>query len=301
MPPTLLLTIYCLLILVASLAGGVAPLWVKLTHRRMELAVSAVAGFMMGVALLHLLPHAVQEVGSVEIATAWILTGFLAMFFIERFFCFHHHDPPDLDGVGAGRRHDSIDRPHHHHELSWSGAAVGLTLHSVLAGVGLAASIENESTNGHGALPGLAVFLLIVLHKPFDSLSLATLMSRGGWSPPARHAVNALFALAVPLGGGVYLWGAEVFAHHHTIGCALAFATGVFLCISMSDLLPELQFHQHDRFKLSAMLLAGLALACVISWFEAQSHDHHLGREKNDPATHIDIDRPHDHNHDEPH
>ena len=38
---------------------------------------------------------------------------------------------------------------------------------------------------------------------------------------------------------------------------ALAFSAGTFLCIALSDLLPELQFHAHDRFKLSVALLAG--------------------------------------------
>ena len=38
----------------------------------------------------------------------------------------------------------------------------------------------------------------------------------------------------------------------------LAFSAGTFLCIALSDLLPELQFHAHDRWKLSAALLAGV-------------------------------------------
>jgi zinc and cadmium transporter len=41
---------------------------------------------------------------------------------------------------------------------------------------------------------------------------------------------------------------------------ALAFSAGTFLCIALSDLLPELQFHSHDRFKLSVALLAGVGL-----------------------------------------
>ena len=45
---------------------------------------------------------------------------------------------------------------------------------------------------------------------------------------------------------------------------ALAFSAGTFLCVSLSDLLPELQFHQHDRFKLSAALLLGLGLAFLL-------------------------------------
>jgi zinc and cadmium transporter len=55
------------------------------------------------------------------------------------------------------------------------------------------------------------------------------------------------------------------------LGCALAFCAGTFLCISCSDLLPELQFHSHDRFKLSVALLAGLGVAIAIGLVE-QAH-----------------------------
>ncbi|MEM1304606.1 MAG: hypothetical protein AAGG46_06900, partial [Planctomycetota bacterium] len=57
------------------------------------------------------------------------------------------------------------------------------------------------------------------------------------------------------------------------IGPALAFSAGVFLCISMSDLLPELQFHQHDRLKLSVALVLGLTLAYAACRMETHTHD----------------------------
>jgi zinc and cadmium transporter len=41
----------------------------------------------------------------------------------------------------------------------------------------------------------------------------------------------------------------------------------------MSDLLPELQFHQHDRFKLSAALVLGLAVAWGVATMEARLHE----------------------------
>jgi zinc and cadmium transporter len=43
MTPSAWLVIYCVLILLASLVGGWIPLLVRLTHKRMELAVSFVA------------------------------------------------------------------------------------------------------------------------------------------------------------------------------------------------------------------------------------------------------------------
>jgi zinc and cadmium transporter len=47
------------------------------------------------------------------------------------------------------------------------------------------------------------------------------------------------------------------------------------LCIACADLLPELQFHSHDRLKLSVALAAGLAVAVLIGQFESSGHDSH--------------------------
>jgi zinc and cadmium transporter len=78
-----------------------------------------------------------------------------------------------------------------------------------------------------------------------------------------------LFALASPLGAVLFYLGASHFATGTPVlGCALAFCAGSFLCIASSDLLPELQFHSHDRVKLSASLLAGLAVAVLIKGLE---------------------------------
>src|SRR5690606_3934864 len=149
----------------------------------------------------------------------------------------------------------------------------GLTIHSVIEGVALAASVYHRHDNL--PLAGLGTFLVIFLHKPFDSMTIAMLMARGGWSPKARYAVNGLFALAIPVGIALFFlgMGAES-SSGPLLAYSLAFSAGTFLCISLSDLLPELQFHDHDRGKLSVALLLGLALAWTISQFEAAGHQH---------------------------
>ena len=52
------------------------------------------------------------------------------------------------------------------------------------------------------------------------------------------------------------------------VPAALAASAGVFLCIALGDLLPEIQFHSHDRIKYSACLLLGVALAWTIRFVE---------------------------------
>jgi zinc and cadmium transporter len=306
--PLVLLAYYCALILIASIIGGMIPVWFRLTHRGMQFAVSFVAGVMLGVAVLHMLPHAIVDAvaakAAIQLAESGttpnanpaslafdvivrsmiaLLAGMLTMFFIERFFSFHHHDVPAADNHDH-TPHDPAHEHHHGdhaHDLSWSGAALGLALHSVLNGVALAAAVGH---GGDGArLAGLGTFLVIFLHKPFDAMTIGMLMAHGGWSLPWRHTVNALFSLAIPLGVLLFYFGLmseagdpNAAAYQLWVAYALAFSAGTFLCISLSDLLPELQFHHHDRVNLSAALLLGLAVAWAAGWLEAAAHAEHV-------------------------
>ena len=150
----------------------------------------------------------------------------------------------------------------------------------MLNGVALAAAVQCEA--GGSWLAGFSTFLVIVLHKPFDAMTISMLMGRSGWSLPWRHTINGLFSLAIPVGVLVFYFGLmpeqaspNAASQKWYIACALAFSAGTFLCISLSDLLPELQFHRHDRVKLSAALLLGLAVAHLAAQLEAAAHPPH--------------------------
>src|SRR6185503_1304173 len=284
-----LLTAYCLLVLLASFAGGWLPLLVHLTHTRLQLAISLVAGLMLGISLLHFLPDSAEKLGSLDRTMAWALGGFLAMFFLQRFFHFHHHDlaegdPEDCCHDEDEHSHDGHDHAHPAHahtlaaksaqQLSWIGTALGLTLHSLLDGLALAAAVEAKSLGPIG-LAGAGTALAVILHKPFDAMAVSTLMASSGCSRLQRQALNGLFALATPIGAGLFYIGASQFAATNAIflGCTLAFCAGTFLCIASSDLLPELQFHSHDRFKLSIALMIGIGIAVLIGALEPRDHD----------------------------
>jgi zinc and cadmium transporter len=268
------------------LAGGWLPLLVHLTHTRLQMAISLVAGLMLGIALLHFLPDAAEQLQSLDRTVAWVLGGFVAMFFLQRFFHFHHHDLPEGDpedcchlehagehGYAGQHAHTLADKSAK--QLSWMGTALGLTLHSLLDGLALAAAVEVQ-TRGSRGLAGLGVALAVVFHKPFDAMAVSTLMTVSGSSQTLRQSLNGLFALATPLGVVLFYFGASHFADSNAVflGGALAFCAGTFLCIACSDLLPELQFHSHDRFKLSLALMAGLAIAVLIGQIERSQPDH---------------------------
>ena len=243
--------LYAGLVILASLVGGLIPVFYKLSHRQLQLALSFVAGIMLGVSLLHLLPEALEASNSVEVVMQGVLGGLLVMFLMERFFCFHHHEPIDH---GCS---------HAHHHLRWSGAVIGLAFHSVVAGMALGASLVFETASG--SLAGIGVFLSIALHKPFDAFTISTLMAAGGIRVRLTLLVNLLFSLLVPLGMVIFFYGQNVaLLDGQLITLTLAFSAGMFLCLSLSDLLPELQFHSHDRFALSLALLCGLGFVWLL-------------------------------------
>ena len=164
--------------------------------------------------------------------------------------------------------------------MSWLGLLVGLSLHSLIDGIALASSVVVEAGDAKGGWWGVGAFLAIFLHKPLDAIPITTVMSARGWSTRAIQLVNVIFALMCPLGALAFTFGVHWVAveQHWLLGMALAFSAGVFLCISLSDLLPEVQFHTHDRFVLTFSLIAGVALAYLITFIEP-AHVHGRGGE----------------------
>lgn len=269
-----LVAIYCLLVFCAALFGGWLPTLFRLTHTRLQLGVSFVAGLMLGLSLLHLLPHGVTELKSIDSGVQWLLGGFMVMFFLQRFLPFHHHDVSEGQPTdGSGHLHANRHLPSTH--LDWVGVAIGLSLHSVFDGLALAAAVMAER-HGHGGALGIGTALAVILHKPFGALAITTLMSASGASRRWLHLVNGAFALVTPLGALLFFLGAGPLAHTHPawLGTALAFCAGTFLCIACADLLPELQFHAHDRLKLSVALLAGVLAALCIGQIGHAQHRH---------------------------
>lgn len=284
-----ILIIYCSLVLLASLAGGWLLLAMRLTHSRLQTMVSFVAGLMLCMALLHFIPHAIHQSHSIEQTLRLVLAGFLVMFFLQRFFPHHHHDVPE----GVPEQHCPNHEAHHRKQsdgqalyahslaeqsasqLSWAATTVGMAFHSLLGGVALAAAVAAEG-HGDAGLVGMGTALVIILHKPFDAMAVSTLMAASGCSRFARHLLNGMFALVTPLGAVLFYAGASHLAGENPafLGGALAFCAGTFLCISCADLLPELQFHSHDRLRLSLALAAGLAVAILIGQVESSGHDH---------------------------
>jgi zinc and cadmium transporter len=289
-----MIALLCLAIVAASLLGGALPLSTVLTHTRLQLYLSFAAGAMLGAAFFHMLPEAV-DLGSPG-TLRWTAVGLLGLFFLERFFAFHHHEapadplepcPPHAHQHEHGRGHSAgLVNPAapgggtsaaKGSTLHWGAAAFGLAVHTLVGGVALASAVTADVAFGKGLGPAAwGVFIATIVHKPADALTIVSLMLRAGVPKVTAHLVNLGFSLMIPAGALLFVVSIQGrgagFSNAFTAN-SLAFSAGTFLCIALSDLLPELQFHEHDRVKLSASLLAGVLLMAVAGGLESKQHN----------------------------
>ena len=316
--PDIGLVMFLTLIAAASIAGGTSASLLSIGHRRMQVLLSLTGGVMLGVGILHLLPHAFFQLAhDIDRTAFWVLAGFFLMFLLER--AFHGHAHHAADGSHEGHEHaeagDLADAPaaseqqtpHHDHagcghahgphtaagsRWAWLGAFAGLALHSIADGAALAASVQADGEHGAGLLSGFATFVAIVLHKPFDSLMIATLTIASGMQPGRRRLVTLAYATMVPLGALAFRASLGLAPEHadDILGIAMAMAAGAFLCIAAADLLPEVEFHSHDRLLLTASLTVGIALAWGMTVLEHASGMHTLHSGEHDVHGH---DHPH--------
>lgn len=254
----LILSAYSAAIFVASLVGGKLATLGTMTHTRTQTVMSLVAGFILGITMFHLLPHGFERMGgadALEKTVGWMVLGMVLMMFLLRVFHFHRHD----FSREASALYEHSGRIQ---ARSLFGVSFGLGVHTATEGMALGASLHEGI--------GLGVFFAILLHKPLEAYSIIGMMQAAGHSRRARTAANVGFAMLCP----VAAWAGFVGVEWAAGGYVLSFAAGAFLCIALSDLLPEIHFHSHDRGQLIASLLAGLALAYALRSLESSAAGH---------------------------
>ena len=270
---------YRLLVLIlVVLVFGALPLFTKRSDRMLHLFVALSTGIFLGVVFLHLLPevahmaeisdlpalvdsghgdgvlaagqeHAGHDHGEAKGALfahahdrslLWpcVLVGVLAIFLIENL----------VLRTGSDRH------------LTVSLASLfGLSLHSFLTGVGLAAA---------DATPGLSdpVYVSLLTHKGPEAFSLATVFLLAGFSRLRIFGIVAAFALVTPAG---VLLGQAVTDGLPSEGLLvlLALSTGTFLFVALCDLLPEVFHHREDGLLKVVLVVLGVLVSTFLEGF----------------------------------
>ncbi len=265
MTATSALTFYTLAILAGALAGGALPLVGRVS--RSDVMLSFSAGVMLGAAFFHMLPEAVEGAGAT--ALPFVAVGFLVLFLVERFVLVHACAEP---GPGAEEAAAAAGRETHHVHGDGTGceahtmglaAFVGLSVHTVIDGFALGASSEKPEL-------GLLVFLAILAHKIPNAFSLSAILRHEGYSRAKALAMNATFALMIPLGAGLYL-ALRHLVHAETFtSFAVAASAGTFLHLAFSDILPDVHRRHGARLSHGLAVLGGMA----VMWAMRFLHGH---------------------------
>jgi zinc transporter ZupT len=232
---------YALVAAGANLVGGLvittASARGRLSHRML---VGFGAGFMLAVAFLAMVPHAMHAGRG---AAVGILAGYLLVHLTQHVFTPHFHFGEETHS------HAMIGR--------WVGvsALMGLLLHTFFDGVAIASGFQVDTTLG------LLVFTAIVLHKIPEGVTVASIMLASGNS--SRRAIGGVVLLGVFTVLGVLLTGLVAPLARH----GLALSAGVTIYVAASNLIPEVQKERSISYAGSVFLgvavyyLASLGLA----------------------------------------
>jgi zinc and cadmium transporter len=202
-----LLGFYSVLVVAVAILGAILPRLIPLTHTRMQLLMSLVAGFMLGVSMLHLIPHAYAELGSLDQVMLLVLVGLLAMFFLMRLFHVHTHEFEEIEVIEGedGNAHAVVSHdgehshePHvhgpdckHDHDHSHS--------HSHDHGHGHAHDHDHIDRLMQGSsLAWLGLFAGLAVHTITDGMFLAASVAaesehQAGWIPAGMGTFLAVF------------------------------------------------------------------------------------------------------------
>jgi len=271
--------IYTFIVAALSLLGGWVPLGTRPRHAQLQVYLSLAAGALLGAALFHLLPESSEHIhGSFGLPA---VLGVAMVFFLQRYVAPHSHEPHAHD-------HHGHDHAHHHDDhpapsgalvpvqpaLGSITAIIALCVHSFFDGVAIGAVTGNAGSASDSVTT--AVFLSVLVHKPLDGLSVSVLLMSAGVSRRSLWLTQIAYAALVPIGAlAFHLTRGAIAEPSAFIGYTLAFSAGTFLAIALTDLLPELHFHTHDRHKLSAALVTGLVVMWLTSLIGHPSHDSH--------------------------
>jgi zinc transporter ZupT len=245
------------LLLATALAGGLLLPLRRLSGRALHVALAAATGILLGAVFLDLLPalehddhehahapttaqhatepghddhshegdsHAGHAHADPVTMQRWfaVLAGLLLVYLVESL---------------ALRTLDRDDH-HRHRSVAW-GALLGLTLHAAVRGLDLSIADAATSTS--------TVPVVALLHRAAEAFALATIFALAG-------------IRVAPVG---LLVGRALALSHapHALGILQGLAAGIFLFVTLCELLPEVFHHREDGLAKIALLGSGVTAA----------------------------------------
>jgi zinc and cadmium transporter len=202
--------------------------------------VALAAGTLLGGALLHMLPEAVEAMGNELDVYLWLVGGFLSFFVLEQFLHWHHC-------------HRAVAA---HGPLGYL-ILVADGVHNFIGGLAVAGAFIVDIR------VGLVTWIAAAAHEVPQELGDFGILIHAGWGRGRALLFNFASALTFLLGG----WVAYALSGRFEVTWLLPFAAGNFIYIAAADLIPELTGYPEAARKalLSGTFLLGLVLLTVVA------------------------------------
>lgn len=196
----------------ASLVGSLVVILKKgLTEKFLFYWISLGSGFILGATFFDMIPESLEASSS---AIFFIVLGYFIIHFFEHVFSSHFH-------FGEETHKNDINK-----QVAFS-ILLAFVVHTFLDGVAIGSGFA------FNALMGFTIFTAVVLHKIPDGLTIASVMLASGRDKKGALGASLLLALSTIAGA---FWSATFTGMAPIL---LPLATGVFLHISLTDLIPE--------------------------------------------------------------
>jgi len=235
-----------LLVSAVSLIGIAAIPVDKLFRKSLIYIISFSAGALLGDVFVHLLPEVVEEAGFELEISAYILTGIMTTFIVEKWVHWHHHHREDCKG------------DHHDNPIAFM-TLFGDSVHNFIDGLIIGASYLISTP------VGIATTIAVVLHEIPQEIGNYGVLLHSGYSRVRALMLNLATALTALIGTIIALaLGSQT--EGAVIGLS-AFAAGNFIYIAAADLIPELHHHKSTQSGVGqfiAMLAGILVMAALL-------------------------------------
>ncbi len=222
----------------ATFAVGLLTLVKKWADEPLHLFVSFGAGIFLGVVFLHFIPDSLADDAPPSVPVM-LLAGYLLIFFVERFL---------LTRGDGGVVHE--------HKAVAITVLLGLTVHSLIEGLGLA------MINAGGEFSGV-LFYSILSHNLPAAISLVSLFLLARLGIRTVIVLLLVFSISTP--------GAAIFSHfiftsqnQTYVAYLSALTAGSLLYVATGELLPEVFHTGANKWPKLALLILGIVVTVLI-------------------------------------
>jgi zinc and cadmium transporter len=205
-------------------------------------AISYAVGTLLGVAVLALLPQALERLPAGR-ALGTLLIGVLAFFLLEKLVLWRHcHDSNECEV---------------HTSSAASLVIVGDAFHTFVDGAVIAAAVVTS-------IPlGVTTALAVATHEIPQEVGDVAILLRAGFSRGRAFTLNLLSGIGGILGAVGMLMASHSLPN--LLPYVLAFAAGNFLYVAMSDLIPDLHRGGLEGGPFRQLLLIGAGILTIVA------------------------------------